>query len=171
MSEKRIDILSLNNRKLAVAEIKQINNNIMITSVPKILDKPAFFSKGEKATILSQDEDLIYFYMVEFLSVENNGDGPVFGFRILKHEVIKNIRKESREIVEYQALITDFIKIEYGTILDISASGMKIETRKRILSQFVEVYYDLSFKPSKKRYEVIWEKCVGSIYYYGLQNY
>ncbi len=168
------EIISTDHR--AVSKVKLIHfdgeNNILYSLIPRNLNGlPLPFSTNEVYNIVYTSYEEIHFFKVQFTRLDHFNDEPVYNFSVLDYQKVKNVRKEERKSVEYQAVVSDFNEVGHVLILDISYSGMKIESDYEIKSEFIEIFFDEENVPRRALGQICWSKYDQETkqYYYGVE--
>ena len=127
---------------------------------------------GANATISYYYGDFQYVFNVQFDDIQNEENVEKLKFSINQVEINNNHRKEKRNLVEIKALILSSKDMEYGVILDISDTGMKIETKKPILRKKFEVHFVTPEGTTmKKKAKIVWSKTgKNGHHYYGVKT-
>lgn len=90
-------------------------------------------------------------------------------FLIRGVEIEKNLRKEQRRNVSYEAVLLTIEGIDHVKIVDISEGGAKIETNKLLQGNYVDLFFEEEEKKFAFQGKAVWGKQEGSVYYYGIQ--
>lgn len=151
---------------LGVTIIKGNNLNLF-TTIPKKNKREVSFNQNDALTLSYFFGDFQYHFKIEYVEIDE--DERLMMFIINEVSIEKNMRKRKREIVDLNALILDSKGMYYGTILDLSESGMKIETATPILKKKIEVHFSNEFGTELKKGKVVWEKKGSEKYYYGIK--
>lgn len=151
---------------LGVTIIKGNNLNLF-TTVPKKNGDDISFQQSEELSLSYFFGDFQYNFKIEFVKFVE--DELLLKFVINEVSIEKNMRKRKREIVELNALILDSKGMYYGTVLDLSDNGMKIETDMPINKKKVEVHFSNENKTSLRKGKVVWEKKGANKNYYGIK--
>lgn len=160
-------ISSTHEHSLAVTIIRGNNLNLF-TTIPTKDSETISFSKGDELSISYYFGEFHYNFKVEF--DKEAKDEKLYKFLINEVEIEQNIRKEKRELLELNALLLDSKEMYYGTILDLSNNGMKLETANPIKKKKIEIHYvNKDGKSLKRKGKIIWTKEGQSHYYYGLK--
>lgn len=165
------EIISDDHRVLARVSLLDITEHQVKTLVPRNdSGAPVTFAGNEIFNLVYCDLEHIHFYRVRFKEWADANGKPCYCYDVLSAKGIVNNRKEDRKNVEYQAVISNFRQIGIVTILDISPSGMKIESKDSIDSEYIELFYDELNVSKRAKGEIIWAKSEpGSTHhYYGL---
>jgi hypothetical protein len=165
------EIISDDHRVLANVTIMTANESSVITLVPREgTGAPIALPCTEVLNLIFSTHEFIYFYKIRFVELTVHDGKPCYLYEVLESKQMKNLRKEERKNVEYQAVISDFKQLGVVTILDISHSGMKIESKTPIDSVYIELFYDESNTSKRAKGEIIWQKVdqLKDVFYYGL---
>ena len=165
------EIISDDHRVLANVNIIDANEESVLTLVPRgTTGAPVTFPCTEVYNLIYSTHEFIYFYKVRFSEITLFDGKPCYLYEVLESKPLKNNRKEERKNVEYQAVISDFKQVGVVTILDISHSGMKIESKEPIDSVYIELFYDEANISKRAKGEIIWTRQdkAKNVFYYGL---
>lgn len=150
--------------------ISEMKNMRIITSVPQRKGNDITFPSEELLTVSYFFGHFKYSFDVHYLeSIEKNGVKQ-YVFAIVKADIDNNFRKEMRKNVEFRAVYWTKEGISFAMILDISPSGLRIQTDKPFKDRTMELYFnEKDFNGTKKiKGTIIWEKKVKNKYEYGL---
>ncbi|MGF9891797.1 PilZ domain-containing protein [Priestia megaterium] len=172
--QRPAEVISNDHRVLTNVEIVYFEEekNYLYTLIPRSLNgSPVSFSTEQVYNLVYTSYQNIHFFKVSFKDLAQYKGKPVYDFQVLEYKCVDNLRKEERKNVEYQAVVSDFNQIGFVTILDISYSGLKIETDYEITSEFIEVFFDEENIPRRAMGRITWEKhdIQKDLYYYGVE--
>ncbi|MGF7535410.1 PilZ domain-containing protein [Bacillus mexicanus] len=143
----------------------------LYTLIPRSLTgSPVPFSTNEEYNLIYSSYESIQFFKIFFKNLTQLDGKPVYEFSVKEYTVVENLRKEERKSVEYQAVVSDFNQIGIVTILDISYSGLRIETDYEIKAEFVEIFFDEENVPRRAMGQVCWTNFdkERKVYYHGI---
>jgi hypothetical protein len=168
------EVISFDHRVLANVKIVQFDeeNQVLFTLIPRSLSgSPVPFSNSEVYNLIYSAYDNIHFFKIVYKQLSQFNERPVYEFKVVEYKSVENVRKEERKSVEYQAVVSDFQQIGLVTILDISYSGLKIETEYEITSEFVEIFFDEENVPRRAMGQVCWSRFdeERNLYFYGIE--
>jgi hypothetical protein len=131
----------------------------LISSIPRSSNStPILFETNKFFHIILTNFEKIYFFKVIFMKIIQMDDQPCCYFKVVEERSMVNNRKEKRQNVNFQGVSTDDKKIHIIQVLDISASGIKIETPDNIEAEFVEIIFEDEGTKRVERGRVIWKK-------------
>lgn len=165
------EIISDDHRVLANVSIIKADEETVLTLVPRgSTGAPVTFPSNQAYNLIYSTHEYIYFYKVTFDAITLHEGNPCYRYGVVESKPLLNNRKEERKNVEYQAVISDFKQVGIVTILDISDSGMKIESDQPIDSLFIELFYDEANIAKRAKGEIIWTKRdqEKDVFYYGV---
>lgn len=168
------EVISFDHRVVANVKVVHFdqNNNTLYTLIPRSLSgSPVPFSTTEVYNLVYSSYEEIHFFKIVFRRLSQYNDKPVYEFKVEEFNSVENLRKEERKSVEYQAVVSDFNQVGFVTILDISYSGLRIETDYEITSEFVEIFFDEENVPRRAMGQVCWTKYDNErkLYFYGIE--
>ncbi|MCK2000246.1 PilZ domain-containing protein [[Brevibacterium] frigoritolerans] len=155
------EVISNDHRVLANVKIVNYDeqNKVLYTLIPRSLSgSPVPFSSNEVYNLIYSSYEHIHFFKIIYHKLTQYGGKPAYEFEVIEYKSTENIRKEERKNVEYQAVVSDFNQVGFVTILDISYSGLRIETDYEITSEFVELFFDEENVPRRAMGKVCWTK-------------
>lgn len=103
------------------------------------------------------------------LNREYEVEVEMYHFLIRGVEIEKNLRKEQRRNVSYEAALLTAEGIDHVKIVDISEGGAKIETKKIIQGNYIDLFFEEDEKKFAFQGKAVWGKQEGSVYYYGIK--
>lgn len=172
MNQEQIaDIITNDHRVKATINIVGIDNehSCLYTTIPRnFAGTPVPFNQQEEYNLTYSNVYDIHFFKIRFSRLTEYKDKTVFRFEIIEHNQIKNCRKEERRMVEYQAVVSDFTHIGVVTIIDLSISGMKIESDYEINSEFLEIFFDDDNEQKRRTGRICWRRREGNLFIYGI---
>ena len=116
------------------------------------------FEKNKFFHIILTNFEKIYFFKVIFIKIVQVDDQPCCFFKVVEERSMINNRKEKRKNVNFQGVSTDNKRIHIIQVLDVSSSGIKIETSDIIEAEFVEVIFEDEGAKRVERGRIIWAK-------------
>lgn len=158
------EIHSLNrNLKFDVKLIK-FNRKHIFTSIPK----------EQKNTKFEKDELLIIRYFFGEFSYEIHAffekkESIYNVFNIYDITISNNFRKERRENVFVEAIYWDQTDMKKAKILDISQSGLRMETHLQIPYNSIEIHYIHNNEMHYVKGRIKWEKNLNNSFQYGIE--
>lgn len=155
-----------------LVKIYNSDRSFLVTEIPRDeTDSPILFKRSETFHIILTNFEKINFFIVTFSGINLYEGNPCCYFDVRHHRSITNNRRESRINVNYQGVVTDIQKNSIVHILDISNSGVKIETKDNITSEFVDLIFEEENKMRIERSRVIWKRSSDDLknYLYGLE--
>ncbi|XIH10785.1 hypothetical protein C1N87_30660 (plasmid) [Priestia aryabhattai] len=172
--QRPAEIISNDHRVVTTVEIVyyEEGDTYLNTLIPRTLNgSPVPFSTEEVYNLIYTSYQHIHFFKLSFSNLSEYKGKPVYTFQVIEHNCVENLRKEERKNVEYQAVVSDFNQIGFVTILDISYSGLKIETDYKITSEFIEVFFDEENISRRAMGKITWDRYDQSknLYYYGVE--
>jgi hypothetical protein len=134
------------------------DKKILITNIPRTGNStPIFFDEDNQIFHISViNLDHIYFFKVAFLQINSVNEKPCYIFRVKDVRKMSNNRKEPRRNVNLQGVSTDQANLCIIQVLDLSSSGIKIETDSLIEAEFVDIFFEESGQKFTKRGRVMW---------------
>lgn len=167
------EILTDDHRIVTTVKIIKLQKkeNKMYTMVPRNLyGRPIPFRHKKSYNVVLKTDEQISFFQVTFLELENCDGHACYKFDTSNFHSIDDVRKEERNNVEMEAVISNFNRVGIATVLDLSHSGLKLETSNRISSEFVEIFFDDANTPKRASGRIIWEKYNENtgVYLYGV---
>lgn len=169
MSILKTAVIFSSNRKVADVKIYQETTTDIITIIPTANERFIFFYPKENLTIQIMEDEKIHNYQVCFKEIKLIQNLPYYVFQIVESEVFENNRKETRQFVEYEAVYSNFEKIGYATILDLSKTGAKIETNFPVKGNVLELHFNEGSSTKVCAGTIVWAKQEGDKYFYGLK--
>lgn len=169
--EQQADIITNDHRLKARVNIIGIDdaNNKLYTEIPRSLSgTPIPFNQQDVYNLTYANAYEIHFLKIRYNKLTDYNNKPTSQFEILEHNQIINSRKEERRMVEYQAVVSDFTHIGVVTIIDLSTSGMKIESDYEITSEFLEIFFDDENEQKRSTGRICWSRQEGGLYIYGV---
>lgn len=168
------EVISSDHRVVANVKIVRFiqEEATLYTLIPRNLNgSPIPFSSNEIYNLIYSSYEEIHFLKIMFKKLSQFEEKPVYEFKVTEYESVPNVRKEERKSVEYQAVVSDFNQIGFVTILDISYSGLKIETDYEIKSEFIELFFDEENIPRRAMGQVCWSRYdeAHNLYFYGVE--
>lgn len=148
------------------------DNETLYTLIPRSLNgSPVPFANTEFYNLVCTSYESLHFFKVVFEELTQLDEKPVYKFKVLNYKGVDNLRKEERKSVEYQAVVSDFIQVGFVTILDISYSGLRIETDYKIESEFIEIFFDEENVPRRAMGKITWSEYDPDkqIHFYGVE--
>jgi hypothetical protein len=88
---------------------------------------------------------------------------------MIDSQVVSNFRKEKRTYVHYSGFYLTNDNVGPVTILDLSDSGMRIESEHPILDREIEIQYTKDGKECMIYGEIVWNKRSNQGFQYGLR--
>lgn len=146
------------------------NDHKILTAVPKTRGEFIFFHPSEELFLQYFSESFIYSYTVFFREIKLIKNKIYYVFDVVSFEVIENNRIESRSSAEHQAVLSDNSRSRVVTILDISGSGLKIESKSAIENTHITVYFEKGNKDFSATGKVVWKKNSGDHFLYGVKT-
>lgn len=135
------------------------DKKVIVTSIPRSSNSiPISFESNKFFHINLTNFEKIYFFKVVFMKIEDYEDKPCYFFKVIEDRSMVNNRKEPRESVYYQGVSTDDTCYHVIQVLDISPSGIKVETSEKINSEFVDVFFEENGEKRAERGRVIWAR-------------
>lgn len=168
------EVITNDHRVIATVKIVKIDddNQYIYTLIPRSFSgSPVPFGTTEEYNLVYSTYEYIHFFKIQYQNLSDYKDKPVYQFKLIEQTRVDNLRKEERKNVEYQAVVSDFNQIGVVTILDMSFSGLKIETDTEIISEFVEVFFDEENVPRRAMGQVCWNRFdkERNIHLYGIE--
>jgi len=163
---------SLNTLKHLSIDILYIEGTTILTTIPCLKHEKILFEQDKSYALSHQSDTFLYQYETTFSGVRTILNHSFYAFTILTHQVLENIRKETRMITSHSASFMEKgnASSRLGTIIDMSESGMKLETPHSIQKSEVHLFIEKGKEKEYKIAEIMWKKKQNDMYYYGLQT-
>jgi hypothetical protein len=148
------------------------NKNILITNIPRSGNStPIIFNDNQIFHISVINLDHIYFFKASFKQINSMNEKPCYIFKVMDVRKMSNNRKEPRRNVNLQGVSTDQSNLCIIQVLDLSSSGIKIETDSLIQAEFVDIFFEESGQKFTKRGRVMWgrESPNSNFYLFGIE--
>ena len=149
------------------------NNKTLVTSIPKKNGEAIFFEKDDEIKISYYHGEFVYSFSLLFNETIKSEEGEsLYEFIIDEVLIDNNYRKDKRKIVEYKGLIMNAKSIVYAEILDVSSSGLKLETETPVdKKRKLEIHYaDENNQTVKLKGKIVWTKKISDTkYQYGFK--
>lgn len=151
--------------------ILQMRNNNILTTIPQSDNESIFFEKNSIHVISHHSDDFLFKFKVCFKNFRTINKTIYYSFELIEIIELDNVRKENRQSVQFPAsfIYKDSENPNLGLIVDISDSGMKLETTRPIESNKIHIMYDDTEKKQFKIARVMWNTQIGDKFYYGLK--
>lgn len=134
-------------------------NKELFTLIPRnLFDSPIPFIEGEVYNIINSNSGEINLFKVVFSGLVAGEDGVNYLFDVRNEDSFDNIRTEIRHSVDKEAVYSDFVNTAIIRILDISHSGARIETDEKIISDYIEIFFDEDNTPKRALGKVLWRQ-------------
>lgn len=165
------EVFKVNSNYKLDINIIQFNDDLILTTIPKNSDFSVFFSQEDEVIISIYDDQNFYLFNSNFSKLKSLNHNHFFQFKINHLTKIPNKRKEFRQNVNLPAIFNYLQEtaINFATILDISETGMRIETNRPIHERQLSLSFDKQKYRQNAKAEVVWSKVEGKKFLYGLQ--
>lgn len=168
-----VEIVSKNQRFVADTDIVKYypSSKVLYTNIPRGSDgSPIPLSPTDTYNLVFTSSDSILFFKAVFNFVTLLDDRPCYLFNVSTHRYVPNLRKENRKSVNFQAVAADFNAATVVTILDISEIGARIMSHQKLISEFIELFFDQSNDQKSIIAAIKWENFNSDkeAYFYGV---
>jgi len=156
-----------------VSQVKFIideNDNTILTAVPKSRGEFIFFHPTEELTLYYLTDDFIYTYHVVFREIKLIKNKIYYLFDVLSVESFENNRTEPRRYAEHQGIAQNNHQSNLVTVLDISDSGLKIESILPLSEKYVTVFFEKGSNEYSASGKIVWEKPHNGCFLYGVKT-
>lgn len=136
------EILLNNSSRKVDAQVLGGDNENILTSMPQVNGQFIFFAPDEKIQISCYYEDSVYLFDTEFKGIVTIKDLALYEFQIINLTISDNKRLEERKNTSLPAIITNNDEMIFATILDISETGMRIETKVPIINKKINIRFE-----------------------------
>lgn len=151
-------------------EIIKGNNMHVYTSTPLKSKEVIQFSKDELVKIVYYFGEFTYEFTAAFETVLEVEGKRGYKFVINSVEINNNYRREKRKIVEYKAILIHSKGMNQATILDLSKSGMKVESSEPVIGKKIEIHYNDEFGVTREaKGKIVWTKELDGKFHYGIK--
>lgn len=174
LENKVSEILNNNHNFISKIIISKFNSeeDIIYTYIPRdLFNSPISFVENECYNIINSSSGNINLFKVVFEKLIVNDDNIECKFSVQNNNSFGNVRSEIRQNVSKEAVYSDFVRTAVVNILDISRSGARIESNEKILSDYIELFFDENNTPKQALGRVLWQRFneKNGTYMYGLK--
>lgn len=149
-----------------------LNDDIMLTTIPKTSNESIYTEPNTELILSSSSKYCVYTFKVNLIKIKHINNTYFYEFKIINSNYSDNCRSESRKNVEFPAVYRnkEETKMKFAKVIDVSENGLKIETDNDIFDNIVDISFKQNSDVETKRLQITWKKQNKGIFYYGLKS-
>lgn len=163
------EVLLHRSKRKADINITGGSDTSLYSTIPFFEKEKVSFFPNEPVDIDFFNEEWIYHFSTVFKTIVKKGEKHLYEYKIRNLSILPNKRKEKRMNTQLPAFTRHFEELLFFYVLDISKSGMKIESKHILPLRDLSVSYVENHEVFIQICDVVWKKKEGNLFYYGLR--